>query len=102
MTFEIANPKTKTGRKKLIFSKAYEIAEVYASGGTEGSAREGRIFIEGDTIYSYGHHFPIAKRINPTTFEFNTRKYSLTTSKQQGVVRRALSSRGFTIIEKEL
>ena len=89
-------------RPKLIFSKTIELAQAYANGQTEGSARQGRIFIDGATIYSYGRHFPIAKRIDPNTYEFNTRRYSVTTSKQQSEVRMALIGKGYKIIEKEL
>ena len=89
-------------RPKLVYSKTSEIAEVFANGGTQGSARQGRVFIDGHTIYSYGKHFPIARRIAPDTYEFNTRRYSVTTSKQQGEVKRALSIKGYKIIEKEI
>jgi len=89
-------------RPKLVFSKTFELAKAYANGQTEGSARQGRIFIDGATIYSYGKHFPIARRIAPDIYEFNTRRYSVTTSKQQGEVKRALSTKGYKIIEKEL
>ena len=89
-------------RKKLVYNKANELAQVFAEGGTEGSARGGRIFIDGDKIYSYGRHFIIAQRIDPTTYEFNTRRYSMTTSKQQSAVKSALQGRGYKIIEKEL
>lgn len=85
--------------KKTTFSKTTELAEAYANGQVEGKAREGRIFIDGPTIYSYGKHFPIATRIAPNTYEFNTARYSNTTSKQQSAVRRALETKGSTIIE---
>ena|SRR3989304_3198309 len=89
-------------RPKLVYQKASELAKIFADGGTEGSARAGRIFIDGDTIYSYGKHFPIARRIDPNTYDFNTRRYSVTTSKQQSEVRMALIGKGYKIIEKEL
>lgn len=100
MAFEV--PHQKPRREKLVFGKSEELAEKFAMGSTKGSARDGRIFIDGDTIYSYGYHFPIARRINPTTFELTTKKYSVTTTKQTSTVHRALARHGFTVIEKEL
>jgi hypothetical protein len=54
------------------------------------------LFIEGDTIYSYGHHFPLARRNSDGTFWVNPDKYSITTSKQQGMVRYAITRNGAT------
>lgn len=51
------------------------------------------MFYYGDTIYSYGYHFPIAKfvTVNDKTFiAFNCQSYSNTTSKHQLHVRRAI------------
>lgn len=87
---------------KTKYSKVSELAKLYAEGQRFGSAREGRVFIEDDTIYSYGKHFPLARKIDDNTYEFNTAKYSQTTSKQQAEVRRALQSKGYKIIDKPL
>ena len=38
------------------------VADAFAHGATKGGVRH--LFIEGDTIYSYGHHFPIARRLD--------------------------------------
>lgn len=51
------------------------------------------MFYEGDTIYSYGYHFPIAKfiTIDENTFiAFNENGYSNSTSKHQSHVRRSI------------
>jgi hypothetical protein len=48
------------------------------------------LFIEGDTLFSYGHHFPLAKRNADGSFWVNPAKYSVTTSKQQNMVRGAI------------
>jgi len=89
-------------RQKTRYNKVSELAKLYAEGQKFGSARDGRIFIEGDTIFSYGHHFPIARKIDDNTYEFNSNKYSLTTSKQQNEVRRALIEKGYRIMEKPM
>ena len=50
-----------------------------------------RMFSEGDTIYSYGHHFPIAKH-TAWGFIFNKNGYSVSTAKHKGIVLRAIGS----------
>lgn len=63
-----------------------QIARAFANGDTTGYTNNQTLFIEGDTIYSYGHHFPIAKRYNGI-YLFNSKSYSVTTSKHQSLVR---------------
>jgi hypothetical protein len=51
------------------------------------------LFIDKNTIYSYGYHFPIAVRLNDVDgfkFIWNKDKYSVTTSKHQSQVRRLI------------
>ena len=84
------------------FSKTSDLARAYAKHQlTEGKAREGRAFVEGDTIYSYGHHFPIAHRIRDNEYLFNDDSYSRTTSKQQSAVRSALEEENAKIVETD-
>jgi len=53
----------------------------------------GNLYFRGDTIYSYGSHFPIAKHVENKKGEkavlFTTRGYSNTTSKHLHIVRSA-------------
>jgi hypothetical protein len=65
-----------------------ELAKQFVNGSTQGKAS--RMFIEGDTIYSYGHHFPLAKRLNQNTFLLNVDKYSSSTTHHQTYMNRAL------------
>ena len=58
------------------------LVSLFRYGSTTGKASN--MFIEGDTIYSYGYHFPIAKRIN-NGFLYNPETYSAITSKQQSL-----------------
>jgi hypothetical protein len=89
-------------RFKKSFSKTSDLARAYARRElTEGKAREGRVFVEGDTIYSYGHHFPIAHRIRDNEYLLNEERYSTTTGKQQSAVRSALNSEGAKIVETD-
>jgi len=74
----------------------YDIAKMFAAGRTKGRTKN--VFIEGDTIYSYGHHFPIAKREPRLNgFLFNPLGYSSSTAKHKSNVRSALS--GMDIVE---
>lgn len=50
----------------------------------------GSFFFDGDVIYSYGSHFPIARRINAELFAFTTESYSMTTAQHISRVRRAI------------
>lgn len=76
-------------------TKNEEVAERFAEGS--GIARTKHLFIEGNTIYSYGHHFPIAKRIGNHEAEFTEQGYSVTTSRHKNLVKRALEDKGWKI-----
>jgi hypothetical protein len=89
-------------RFKKSFSKTSQLAHAYAHDHiTEGKAREGRVFVEGDTLYSYGKHFPIAHRIRDNEYLFNDDRYSNTTSKQQSQVRSELNAEGAKIVDSD-
>lgn len=64
-----------------------QIAKNFAAGATKGKGSN--LFIEGDTIYSYGLHFPVARRNADGTFWFNPDKYSQSTSRHQSYVAQA-------------
>ena len=69
---------------------------------TQADARNngrGNLFFEGDTIYSYGRHFPIARWVKSGKREavlFTERGYSNTTAKHKGMVRSAIPA-GVTV-----
>lgn len=71
-----------------------ELAHIYAAQSqTSGQNMNGSIFFDNHTIYSYGHHFPIAC-ITPNgrgeeIMLFTTRSYSNTTAKHIRVVEQA-------------
>lgn len=52
----------------------------FKDGATTGHSAS--VYIQGDVLYSYGTHFPMAIR-GYSTFFVNKDKYSRTTSKQQ-------------------
>lgn len=85
-----------------------EIALAFAGGETTGKANS--MFIESvgsvTIIYSYGHHFPIAIRTaldveGKRLYLFNSDKYSRTTSKQQGIVKRAVGAEAIATRDTE-
>lgn len=74
--------------------KNKDVAEAFAEGKREGKGNS--MFIDGNTIYSYGNHFPMAIRIwDGDTYKFiwNSDKYSATTSRHQGYVFRAIGGK---------
>ena len=79
----------------------HNVATEFAEGATQGKNSTGTLFIDGNTIYSYGWHFPIAvlDRSKKIAY-FNTDSYSHTTSCHQGVVKRELNSHGFKLVQK--
>jgi hypothetical protein len=59
---------------------------------TKPQAKGSNLFFEGDTIYSYGYHFPIAKKVAFEKVLFTTREYSNTTARHKSLVARAIPS----------
>ena len=78
--------------------KNRDVAELFAQGKTDIRNHNGSLFVEGDVIYSYGLHFPIALRLYGEAV-FNADRYSVTTSHHQSYVREALISEGYRIYE---
>lgn len=52
--------------------------------------KNGNIYADGETIYSYGYHFPIATRLAGGLFLLTTASYSVTTSQHISAVSRAI------------
>jgi len=63
--------------------KNWDVIKKFVNGEKEGRTKH--LFIEGNVLYSYGHHFPIAIRTN--MFIVNMDKYSVTTSRHQSYLR---------------
>ena len=74
---------------KTVFSNHYEVAHEFAR-RSQNCGRAGNIFFDGDTIYSYGHHFPVARFVDNTVV-FTTRDYSVSTAKHINIIGSALS-----------
>src|SRR6267154_4399432 len=95
----ISEAKTRK-RKKTVFDTG-EIPHLWAHKVQENARNaHGNLYFDGETIYSYGSHFPIARHIvdNPTKKNpksavlFTTRSYSVTTSGHISAVRSAIPS----------
>src|SRR4051794_30005881 len=71
-----------------------EVAHLWAHRTQEYARDRGsRFYFKGDTIYSYGEHFPIARHVyhgGHHTVLFTCRKYSPTTSTHKSCMRSAL------------
>lgn len=79
---------------KHLFTNA-ELAHIWMHQRQDEGHNAGRSFyFNGDTIYSYGSHFPIARHVTGANGEpailFTTRSYSVTTSGHISRVRRAI------------
>lgn len=66
-----------------------DLVERFGKGATSGQGSN--MFIEGDTLYSYGHHFPLVIRLTGGGYLHNGDTYSVTTSGHQSHCRSALS-----------
>lgn len=73
-----------------------EVAHVWAS-QQQANGRSGNIFFEGPSIYSYGHHFEMARFVTPPATGVpeivlvTTRSYSVTTASHLSRVKQAIS-----------
>lgn len=63
------------------------------------SGRASNLYYDGAVMYSYGAHFPVAVLDTKTKTAFvNSDNYSVSTSRQVGAARFALSSAGYTLV----
>jgi hypothetical protein len=78
-------------RAKTVYRDHQEVCHVWAH-GVDRSIRAGNVSTSGDgrTIYSYGLHFPMARRVSASLYLVNPDRYSVSTGKHQGYVRRAI------------
>lgn len=75
--------------KKVVDSR--QVAHLWAhQSQSEARNSNGSVFFDGDTIFSYGRHFPMARHVNGVVLQ-TTKRYSVTTSKHQSYVAQACS-----------
>lgn len=77
---------------KTVFQNTSTVAHMWANKQQESAKYGGgNFYYEGDTIYSYGSHFPIARHVERNAVLFTLRAYSNTTAKHIHIVRQACS-----------
>lgn len=81
---------------RTVFSSMEEVAHIWAH-RLQDEARSGNIFVDGESIYSYGYHFEIARWVLPLNSPermviYNTETRSNSTSRHQSLVRTALDN----------
>jgi hypothetical protein len=57
----------------------------------QSTGRAGNVFFSNKVLYSYGYHFELARLLSDGSLLLNTRSYSKSTSKHQGVTRGAVN-----------
>lgn len=78
---------------KQVFSNS-EICHFWAHNSQPfGRTSGGSMYFEGNKFFSYGNHFCLAHRLPTGEILFNSRSYSVTTSKHQSILRSALSGK---------
>ena len=82
---------------KTSFKNHSEVAHIWAQQSQE-SGNAGNIFFNGKSIYSYGHHFEIARFIIEDIVFFTTRTYSNTTAKHKSIVLSAISHKNVFVV----
>lgn len=78
---------------KTVFNSHNEVAHIWAT-QSQAQGRASRVFFEGQVIYSYGYHFPVA-RFAPEYGDivlFTSRGYSSSTGKHKSLIRAAIPS----------
>ena len=70
----------------------YQGAWTFLGGGIFNRSN---ILTAGQTIYSYGYHFPMARKLDNGTIAVNVDRYSPTTSKHQSALRDVLRTMGY-------
>ena len=66
-----------------------------------GKNGNGTVYSFDGIIYSYGRHFPIAAEQGGKVY-INTAKYSSTTSRHLGILRRALATAGIDPVQLDM
>lgn len=67
----------------------HEVAHYWAN-QIQPEGKASNLFFEGNTIYSYGHHFEIAKIAKPGIVLFTEYNYSISTGKHKSIVSSAI------------
>lgn len=77
--------------KKTVFETSQAIHVWAQQSQAYGRNAKASVFFEGETVYSYGEHFPMASFVKPGVVLINEAHYSSTTSQHQSAVRHAVN-----------
>lgn len=84
-------------RYKSVYALIHGFANLPNAERFTAEAKLGNVFFRQGTLYSYGHHFPLAKYVQTkkhgVVVLINTDSYSITTSSHQSTTRGALTHR---------
>lgn len=98
---QVAETSKKT-RVRTVFP-VNELAHVWANGNADyGTVSNRSFYFEGDTIYSYGRHYPIATKYNvrgQNVILMNNQTASSFTSKHKGKVLSAIDTTFWTVLD---
>lgn len=78
---------------KTVFTSHAKVIHAWIYGDEDFTGRASRVFGRGNELYSYGHHFVLAKKVirkGKTTIFVNNSTYSSSTTKHQSLVRQAI------------
>jgi hypothetical protein len=87
------------------FKKSFTKSKDFARAVLHDKIREGhttgnRLFVEGDVVYSYGKHYPLAK-VKDGTVELNAEKSTPTTEKQKRDFESVAEEEGLRVEKKD-
>jgi hypothetical protein len=86
---------------KHSFSKTSQLARAILKDKLkEGHTTGNRVFVEGNTVYSYGKHYPLAE-VKDNTVEINSEKSTPTTEKQKRDFESVAEEEGFRVEKKD-
>jgi hypothetical protein len=76
-----------------------EVAHIWAQ-QSQDEGNSNHMFFEGKSIFSYGHHFEIARFYNNNTVLFTVRDYSSSTSQHKSIVRQAINHKDILYVRE--
>jgi len=83
-------------REKHVYQNSSKICHAWANWNTAHYCHSSNVIVDHDIIYSYGYHFPMAKRFANGTFLLTTRTWSVTTAKHMRELYHAIPPQGYT------
>ena len=86
---------------RTVLKNHSEVAHFWAN-EVQNEGRSNNMFFHNKTIYSYGHHFPIARHIKEGIILFTRKGYSVSTSKHISYTKQAIPGHYLVILADEI